>query len=104
MPSFNSGPVNIQQGNSAFFTVEFLDSSGSLSVPSSASMSVSYTDSGSSPQVDTFDLTLTGRFFTGTWSSGSAALGVATWTASASPTGTNLATGQLRIIQRAGSS
>lgn len=94
------GPINIQQGNSANFTVEFFDSLGSLSVPPSASMSVTYTNTSNANQVDSVTLSPNGSFFTGTWSSTSAALGIATWIALTSLSTVQLATGQLRIIQR----
>lgn len=100
MTVFDSGPINIQQGNSASFTVEFLSSIGELSVPSSAYITVSYTDITNTSVSETVDLTNTNSFFTGTWSSTSAALGLATWIAIAATSTTTQATGQLRIVQR----
>lgn len=100
MTVYNSGPVNIEQGNSANFTIEFLDSTGSLTVPSSANLTVAYTNTSFSSQTDTVSLSLSNDFYVGTWSSTSANLGVAIWTAT-SATGSSVgATGQLRIIQR----
>ncbi len=97
---FLSGPFNIQQGNSAQFAVEFFDSLGSLSVPPSASMTVTYTNTANSSQTDNVTLSLNGGFFTGTWSSTSAALGLATWSAITALSTVQIATGQLRVIQR----
>lgn len=97
---FLSGPFNIQQGNSANFTVEFFDTLGSLSVPPSASMTVTYTNTSNASQIDSVSLAPNGSFFTGTWSSTSAALGLATWVAVTSLSTVQIATGQLRIIQR----
>lgn len=97
---FLSGPFNIHQGNSANFTVEFFDTLGSLSVPPSASMTVTYTNTSNATQVDGVTLSPNGSFFTGTWSSTSAALGLATWVATTSLSTVQIATGQLRIINR----
>ncbi len=100
MPSvFTSGPVNIQQGNSASFVIEFLSSVGSLSVPSSGSLTISYTNLSNSLTSESFNLTVNNSFFTCTWSSTSAALGLATWTVVAASTVTQ-ATGQIRVIER----
>lgn len=99
---FLSGPFNLQQGNSAEFTVEFLDAQGVISTPSSATMTVAYTNTSFASQTDTVTLTLENTFFTGTWSSTSAALGLATWTAICNSSVGQVATGQLRIIEREG--
>lgn len=100
MPVFQSGPVNIEQGNSATFNVEFLDSNGSLTVPSSGLIVVTYVNTGNSSQSDSVDLSESNSFFTGTWSSTSAALGLATWVATMGGSTETQATGQLRILQR----
>jgi hypothetical protein len=104
MPVFQSGPFNIEQGNSANFTVEFLDSNGFLSVPPSASMTVTYVNTSFAQQVDTVSLVVNNSFFTGTWSSVLSSLCLATWSATTSLSTALIATGQLRIIQRRGSS
>lgn len=105
MAVFPSGPFNIEQGNSALFTVEFFDTNGFTSVPSSASMTVTYINASAATQVDTVALSqVNAAFFNGTWSSTSAALGLATWAATASSSVSPLAQGQLRVIQRRGSS
>jgi len=100
--AFQSGPFNLQQGNSAQFVVEFFDSTGLLSIPPSATMVVVYTNISNLTQTDTVTMTSVGSFFTGTWSSTSAALGLATWTATALPSSVQAAQGQFRIIQRKG--
>lgn len=100
MTVYNSGPINIESGNSTFFTVEFLDSTGSLTVPASAGMTVTYTNTSNSTQTDTVTLTPNGSFFTGTWSSTSAALGLATWITTMTGSTTTQATGQVRVIER----
>ena len=104
MAVFQSGPDNIEQNNSAAFVVEFFDSNGFLATPSSASMTVTYVNKSLGTQVDPVILTNTGALFTGTWSSTSSSLCLATWVVLASPSSTQKATGQLRIIQRRGSS
>ncbi len=104
MTVFDSGPFNMEQGNSVAFTVEFLDQNGFISVPSSASMTVAYTNTANSSQTDAFTLNVSNRFFVGTWSSTSAALGLATWTAIANSSVGQVKQGQLRILQRKGSS
>jgi len=99
--AFLSGPFNLQQGNSVEFVVEFLDSNSNLSIPAVANMAVTYTNTSNLSQTDTTNMTLTGSFYTSTWSSTSAALGLATWVATAGST-VQIATGQLRVIQRQG--
>ncbi len=101
---FDSGPFNIEAGNSASFVVEFLDAAGFTSIPSSASMTVAYVNTANSPQTDAFALVVKSKFFVGTWSSTSAALGLATWTAIANSSVGQVKQGQLRVIQRKGSS
>jgi len=98
--SFLSGPFNLQQGNSAQFVVEFFDSTGLLSIPPSATMQVIYTNISNVTQTDTVILTSVGSFFTGVWSSSSAGLGLATWTATTSLSTVQISQGQLRIINR----
>ncbi len=100
MPIYQSGPFNIEQGNTAAFVVEFLSSAGILTVPSTTRFIVTYTNTSNSSTVDTVTLTEVNNFFNGSWSSTSAALGLATWSVTA--TGSTLVqdSGQLRIIQR----
>lgn len=104
MTTFNSGPFNMEQGNSIAFTVEFLDQNGFTSIPSSASMTVAYNNTANSSQTDIVTLNVANKFFVGTWSSTSAALGLATWTAIANSSVAQVKQGQLRVIQRKGSS
>lgn len=100
--TFLSGPFNIQQGNTVEFVVEFFDSAGALSVPSGATMTITYTNTSNVGQTDSITLTSVGRFFNGTWSSALASLGLATWTATALPSSVQAAQGQIRVIQRKG--
>lgn len=100
MTVYNSGPFNIQQGNTANFVVEFFDDSGDLTVPSSADLTITYTNTSNASQADSVTLTETNSFFTGVWSSTSAALGLAVWVATCANSTETQSTGQLRVIQR----
>jgi len=92
------GPVNITKGNSAQFTLEFVDSSGNVTTPSSANLTVTYTNTSLTSQADTVTLTVTGSFFTGTWSSTSAVVGLATWTLTGAGSTTTVQDGLIRVI------
>jgi hypothetical protein len=100
MPNYQSGPVNIQQGNVANFVVEYFDAAGIYTQPFSGSVTVAYTNTSNSAVVDTVTLALTNRYFTGAWSSSGAALGLATWEVFANGTTVVAQTGQMRIIDR----
>ncbi len=99
--TFQSGPFNIEQGNSVNFAVEFLDINGNLSIPASPGMTVTYINNSASTQIDSVSLSLSGSFYTGTWSSTSAALGLAKWLTTA-PSSIQVSNGQIRVIQRKG--
>lgn len=92
------GPFNIQQNNSAYFTVEFIDSNGNLTVPSAATLSVNYTNTSNANQTDVINLALINSFYTGTWSSTSAALGLADWSVVAVGSSSLAQIGQIRVI------
>jgi hypothetical protein len=98
MTQVQFGPVNITSGNSANFVVEFLNSAGVITVPSSATLTVTYTNTSNVSQSDNVSLTLTGSFWNGTWSSTSAAYGLATWTLLGSGSTTVAQTGQIKVI------
>lgn len=97
MPQTIFGPTNISQGNSAQFVIEFL-SSNSLVVPSSGNLTVTYTNTANASQTDTVSLTLNNDFYTGSWSSTSAALGIATWVLTAAGSTSTQQTGYIRVI------
>ena len=97
-PQTNWGPVNLTQGNSAFFTCEFYDTSGNVTIPSGGTVNVTYTNTSNTTTTDLVSLSQTGSFFTGTWSSVLASLGLATWQLFATGNSTAVQTGQLRII------
>lgn len=98
MPQTDFGPHNIQQGNSAFFTVEFLDANGELTTPSGSSLSITYTNTSFASQTDVITLAPINFFFTGTWSSTSASLGLANWTIVATGLSSLSQTGIIRVV------
>lgn len=102
MAVFESGPFNIEQNNSAAFVVEFFDVNGFIAVPASASMTVTYINKSFATQVDAVTLTNSGALFSGTWSSTSSSLCLATWVVLASPSSVPQNTGQIRVIERRG--
>lgn len=93
------GPVNIPQGASASFVVEFLDTNGNLTMPSSGNLTVTYTNTANTSQTDTVALTLIESFYTGRWSSTSAALGIASWTVTAAGSTATQQAGTLQVVQ-----
>ncbi len=93
------GPTNISQGNSAFFTAEFYDSNGAITVPTGATLNITYTNTGNTSQTDTITLASVNSFFTGTWSSALAALGLASWSVYSTGNSTAAQMGIIRIIE-----
>lgn len=81
------------------FAVEFL-SSGILTAPSSGTMTITYVNTSNASQTDSVALTNDNSLFTGSWSSTSAALGLATWQVISAASTTVAATGQVRVIDR----
>lgn len=100
MTQVTLGPVNLTTGNSANFVLEFLDSNGLITTPSSATLTVAYTNTGNTTQTDTVSLTLVGSFWTGTWSSTSASLGIATWNLASTGSTVSVQTGLIRVIDQ----
>jgi len=91
------GPYNVTQGSTVEFTVEFLDATGATTTPTSATLIVTYTALAGSTAIATVALSQSGSFFVGTWGSGVAQLGLATF----SITGAGQAsatTGSLRLL------
>lgn len=88
--------VNLKSGDTAKFVVEFIDSSGALTIPGGGILQVTYALAGVSA-TDTVTLTQNQSFFTGTWGSSSSDQGLCPW--SVFSAGSVLAaTGFLRII------
>lgn len=92
-------PINVTSGSTVTFTVEFFDSSNNLTVPSSATMSISYPPSSNSIATVTTVISMTpaGNFFTATWGTAVASLGLANYSVAA-PGQTSPTTGVLRLI------
>lgn len=92
-------PINIAHGDSAEFTVEFLDTSGNITIPPSGTLSIVYTDTSGSTAAFSATLTPNGSFFTATWGTSVSALGFANWSITAPGSlFTPADSGQLRII------
>jgi hypothetical protein len=102
MTQVSFGPVNITSGNSAKFVVEFLDSNGNITTPASANLIVDYTNTSNVAQTDTVSLSVTGSFFTGTWSSTSASRGLASWTLTGAGSTVTAQAGLIRVIYPGG--
>lgn len=92
------GPVNIQYGNSAFFTAEFYDSNGVLTIPSCATLSITYTNISNASQTDTVVMSVNNSFYICTWSSSNASLGLALWSIFASGASSASQLGVIRVI------
>lgn len=91
-------PINITQGNSAQFTVEFIDSTGALTVPVGGQIVINYTSASTLASTSqTIALVQNGNLFTGTWNSGVAALGLAPWSVYA--TGSTSVAAQSDVIR-----
>lgn len=91
------GPYNVTQGSTVEFTVEFFDSVGALTVPTSATLTVTYTTVAGSTTSATVALSQSGSFFVGTWGSGVAKLGLATFSITGAGQAT-ATTGSLRLL------
>jgi hypothetical protein len=93
---------NAPLGQSITFTAMFFDSAAVLTVPSSATLTVTYPPSSNSLTTVSCDIAMTavGDFFTATWASSVAALGLSSYAASAPGlvSGSSGSTGTLRII------
>jgi len=95
----NLSPVNIDYPNTARFVVEFFDADGALTVPSSGTLTISYTDRATLTATSTdISLTLTDSFFLGTWSSSGAVIGLASWSVTGAGLASPAATGTIRVI------
>lgn len=98
MTQIDYGPVNINYGNSAFFTAEFYDSNGNLTVPSGATLSITYININNTSQTDNVALSVNNSFFIGTWSSSNASLGLAPWSIFVTGFSTASQIGVIRVI------
>jgi len=91
------GPTNLSANDTAMFVAEFLDEENSLTVPSGATLSVTYLNINNAVQTDDVAMSLSNRFYAATWSSTSAALGLAVWTVTSIGESSAAQLGLLRI-------
>ena len=94
-------PINVQTGSTVGFSVVFFSTASGQAVttiPSSATLTITYPLSSNSIATGTATISMTpsGSFFTATWGSAVAALGITTYSVSA-PGQAAATTGQLRI-------
>lgn len=97
MTQTDFGPVNIRYSNSAFFTAEFFDSNGNITVPLSATLSITYTNINNVSQTDNITMTPINSYLCGTWSSTNAIPGLAPWTITALGASSASQTGVIRV-------
>ena len=90
-------PTNIQKGNTAEFIVEFLDSSGNITIPAGGTLTITYT-LGITTASTTLTLSQVGSFFTANWDSSVADYGPAPWSVIATGSSVVALTGDLRVI------
>lgn len=78
-------PINVPSGRTVVFTAVFFDTSEAVTVPSSATLTVTYPldQSGITLVSCAIAMTAAGDFFTATWSSSVAALGMSSYSAAA---------------------
>lgn len=90
-------PTNITRGRTAQFIVEFVDENGALVTPSSGQITINYAVDFVTQQA-VVALSQSGSFWTGTWDSTPADLGIADWSVSSPLTTSPAQVGQLNII------
>jgi hypothetical protein len=94
-------PINAPQGRSIVFTAVFFDTSSAVTVPTSATMTVTYPLSSNSITTTSCSISMTaiGNQFTATWGSSVAALGLSSYAATApgQVTGAPGSAGTLRL-------
>lgn len=90
-------PTNITKGRTAQFIVEFIDASGNLVTPSSGQLTINYAVNFVSQQ-DVIDLSPSGSFWTGSWDSSPADLGIANWSVTSPLTTTPAQVGEINVI------
>jgi hypothetical protein len=88
---------NVTSGSTVNFTVEFLDSNGNTTIPSSATLTITYTTVAGSTTFTVISMTQSGSFFVGTWGTGVAAIGAALYSITA-PGQVTPTFGDLRLL------
>lgn len=89
--------TNIKFGNTAQFVAEFLDVNGALTVPTAATLNITY-PTGLTTTSTSISMTLQNSFYTATWSSSVSSLGIAPWAITSVGSTISQAQGLLRII------
>lgn len=91
-------PINVTYGSTVQFTVEFFDSNQILTVPTSATITITYPPSSNSLTTVScaIGMAASGSFFTANWGTTVAALGLSSYSVSA-PGQATPTTGTLRI-------
>jgi hypothetical protein len=92
-------PFNVTVGSTVEFLVEFFDSNNILTVPTSATLTVTYPPSSNSITTVSCSVAMSaaGSFFTANWGSGVAALGLSSYSVAA-PGQATPTTGTLRLM------
>jgi hypothetical protein len=91
------GPYNVTQGSTVEFTVEFFNASGVLTIPTSATLTMTYTTVAGATASSATAMTQSGSFFIANWGSGVANLGLATFSIAA-PGQATATIGSLRLL------
>lgn len=94
-------PIAVTQGNPTTFTVEFYDINGNLTVPSSATLSIIYTNTSGSTASSSiaFAITSNGYVFSATWNTSAVNPGIVTYSVTAPGTVfTPAASGSIRVV------
>lgn len=78
-------PYNATLGSTVGFTVVFFDTSSNITVPTSATLTVTYPPSSNNLTTVScsIGMTATGNYFTATWGSGVASYGLSSYAATA---------------------
>lgn len=77
-------PINVPSGRTVTFTAVFFDTLEAVTAPTSATLTVTYLPVNSLTAVScAIDMTAVGEFFTASWSSSVAALGLSSFSAAA---------------------
>ncbi len=92
-------PINVTTGSTVEFTVVFFDTANVLTVPTSATLTVTYPPSSNNLTTVScaIGMTAAGSFFTATWGTGVAALGNSSYSVAA-PGQATPTTGTLRVV------
>ena len=88
---------NVRRFSTAAFPVEFLDANGVLTVPSSATLTITYTSTAGVAGSTAIDMVPVGFTFVGNWPAGNSDLGLWGYSISA-PGQVSPITGSIRVL------